>query len=143
MYKIVVIPLAVGLIAQMLKFTIKLIQGKKFAPGLILSYGGIPSTHTAFALAVLIIVGLFEGIFSTVFAVALVFTILIIRDALGIRHYLDKHSQSINKLIAALPNGQRHGLPSYCEEIGHTPLEVGLGIITGTVFTLLLYWLLP
>ncbi len=143
MYKIVVIPLAVGLIAQVLKFSIKLIRGKKFTLSLILSYGGMPSTHTAFALAVLIIVGLYEGIFSAVFAVAMVFTILIIRDALGIRRYLDKHSQSINKLIAALPNGQRNGLASYCEEIGHTPLEVGLGIITGAVLTLLFYWLLP
>lgn len=143
MYKIIAIPLAVGFLTQAFKFFYKLAQGKKFSLDLLLSYGGIPSTHTAFSLSVLILVGIAEGVFSAVFAVAMVFTILIIRDALGIRRYLDKHSKSINKLVAELPNGRQDGFPSPPEEIGHTRLEVVAGAIVGTILSLILYWILP
>jgi len=143
MYKIVVIPLAVGFLTQGLKFVIKIGRGKKAGLSLLFGYGGIPSTHTAFSLSVLILVGLYEGIFTVAFGIAMVFTILILRDALGIRKSLDNHARAINKLVQNLPNSQKNGLADQKEHIGHTPLEVILGIVLGGVFTMLLYWLLP
>lgn len=143
MYKIIFIPLAVGFIAQVLKFIIKLAKGEKLSLSLVFSYGGIPSAHTALALSVLILIGLTQGIFNAIFAVAMVFTILIIRDALGIRKYLDSHSQAINKLVNELPNNHQDGFIAQKEQIGHTPLEVLLGAILGGALTVLLYWILP
>ncbi len=142
MYQIILIPLIVGAITQVLKITIKLAKGQSFHRGILIGYGGMPSTHTAFSLSVLILVWLYEGIFSSVFAVAMVFTILIIRDALGLRRYLDEHSKAINRLVRELPNGKQNGFSIQIEKIGHTLPEVLGGAILGIVLTLLLYWLL-
>jgi len=143
MYKIVIIPLVVGLLVQIFKFAIKIAKGKRGSFSLLFDYGGVPSTHTAFSLSVLILVGLYEGVFTVAFGIAMVFTILILRDALGIRKSLDNHAKAINQLTEQLPNGLKNGLADQKEHIGHTPLEVVLGAVLGGALTVSLYWLLP
>lgn len=143
MYQTILIPLIVGFIAQALKVAIKLAKGQNFNRGILIGYGGMPSTHTAFSLSVLILIGLYEGIFSSIFAVAMVFTILIVRDALGLRRYLDEHSKAINKLVYELPDDKKNGFVTQIEKIGHTLSEVLGGAILGIILTLLLYWFLP
>ncbi|MDP2918318.1 MAG: divergent PAP2 family protein, partial [bacterium] len=103
----------------------------------------MPSTHTAFSLSVVILVALYESVFSSMFAVAMVFTILIIRDALGLRRYLEEHSRAINQIINTLPNNQNGGFINQTEQIGHTLREVLGGGMLGILLTLLLYFILP
>lgn len=143
MYQIILIPLIVGFVTQVLKVAIKLAKGQSFNRGILIGYGGMPSTHTAFSLSVLILIGLYEGIFSSIFAVAMVFTILIVRDALGLRRYLDEHGKAINKLVRELSDDKKNGFAIQREKIGHTLSEVLGGAILGITLTLLLYWLLP
>jgi len=142
MYKIVLIPLIVVSLGQILKAIIKIRKGQSFHRGILISYGGMPSTHTAFSLSVLILVFVYEGL-SASFAIAVVFSILMIRDALGIRIYMEEHSKAINKLLKNLPPNYTEGLKTQEEHIGHTIPEILGGAIFSIALTVLLYLILP
>jgi len=142
MYKIVLIPFVIVILGQILKAIIKIKKGQNFNRGILISYGGMPSTHTAFSLSVLILVFVYEG-FSASFAIAVVFTILMIRDALGIRIYMENHSKAINRLLKNLPQNYTKGLKAQEEHIGHTVPEILGGAIFSIILTILLYLILP
>ncbi len=101
MYQILITSLAAGIIAQLSKTFFKSAQTKldwRFFS----SYSGMPSSHAAFVSALAMIVGLTEKFSSPVFAVSLVFALLVIRDALGARRYLGQHGEIINSLVRDL-----------------------------------------
>ena len=66
------------------------------------SYGGMPSGHTSFAIAGSWSVGLSLGFDSPIFGVSLIWGILIIFDALGIRRKTGEHAKAINSLMGDL-----------------------------------------
>jgi len=140
-YDILLIPLLVVIIVQGIK-TMYDIFKKEFTWNVFISYGGMPSGHTAMVVSTATIIGLYAGVTSPVFLLSLVLAVLIIRDALGYRMQLSEHSKILNRLIKELPDEKEYAYPFSPERLGHTVSQVIAGGIIGFILTYLLYlWL--
>lgn len=141
--KLVVIPLVTVGVTQILKFSIQAVRGE-IRWGIFQEYGGMPSAHTAFVLSLDTVVALHDGIMSTAFAVAVVFSLLIIRDAIGLRQFIGLHGRILNMLIRELPPREERKFPDHLvEQLGHTPLQAFVGGVIGLVFGYFLYLWIP
>ncbi len=130
MYDILIAVVVAGFGAQVLKILIETIQGKKTWKDPFV-YGGMPSSHAAFVGSLVTAVGLKDGLYSTTFAIALVFAILVIRDAAGLRRRVGYHGTAIKKLIGFTKD--KDEFPMITTRLGHTPLEITAGLILGAV----------
>ncbi len=135
---IFLIPIAVGLTAQVLKpllnrgwYTHRF-DDARYMP----RYGGMPSAHTAFAFSLATVVALADGFFSASFAIAVSLTIFILDDALRMRIFLGRHGLALQRLVNKLPAQERRGLPYLESHLGHEPLEAIGGAILGIALTL-------
>ncbi len=140
MYSIIILPLAAGLLSQLLKIFIKG-NHLEFNLANLTAYSGMPSGHSAMVISLVTTVGLTQGLASPIFAIALVLAILVIRDALGLRRYLGEHGKAINTLVKEL--GQEHLInryyPHLLEKVGHTPAQVLVGGLIGLAVSLVGY----
>lgn len=134
----IIIPIIVLITSQVLKLLTDGIKGNFDLHNLFVSYGGMPSSHTAFAVSITTLVGLKEGYDSAIFAVALVFTLLVMRDAVAFRGLLGKQAKIFNQLIKKMPDAEKKYMPLFREQMGHSVLEVTAGTIWGIVLTYLL-----
>ncbi|MDD4900774.1 MAG: divergent PAP2 family protein [Patescibacteria group bacterium] len=141
MYQILITALVAGIIAQLSKFLIKT-NNIKFNWRSLSSYSGMPSSHAAFVAALTTIVGLTQGFSSPLFAVCFIFSVLIIRDAIGLRRYLGQHGEIINILVKDLAEDKMldQSYPKLLEKIGHTPAQIIAGSALG-IFTSLASYL--
>jgi len=140
---ILLFPLLAGFIAQTIKFFIRSNNQSDFFKSMV-SYSGMPSGHSAIIVSLATIVGLEEGFQSPLFAVSFILTIIVIRDALGIRRYLGEHGHVLNILVNDLKNDQvlDQEYPLLLERIGHTPAQVIAGSLLGFTVSLLGYFFL-
>lgn len=140
---ILILPLAAGLLAQVLKFTIR---SNKLNANLknITAYSGMPSGHSAIVVSLATIIFLQEGINSPIFAIAAIIAILTIRDALGIRRYLGQHGRILNILIKDLDDDHvlDANYPHLLERIGHTPAQVLAGSLLGFIVSITGFYLI-
>src|SRR3989344_49989 len=134
-YSYLIIPLIVVISSQAIKLLTDSIKGNFDFKNLLISYGGMPSGHTAFSVSITTLVGLHYGIDAPIFAIAAVFTILVIRDALGFRNVLGNQAKLFNKLRQRLPASDVADLPPFREQFGHSFLEVFGGIVWGIGLT--------
>lgn len=109
----------------------------------VFSYSGMPSSHAAAAIGLTTIVGLKLGLDSPFFAIVLFFTILVIRDAVGIRRYIGAQGEVINDLVKDLGNDQylNQTYPKMKERVGHTKKQILVGGLIGFIISLVTYWL--
>lgn len=131
-----------NLLAQTIKIPIYYIKHRKLRWGLIVSTGGMPSSHAAFVSALAMSVALYAGVDSTYFAIAFVLAAVVIYDAMGIRRHAGKHAAMLNKLIADLKElkespslMRRFKDPGYHKQfkelLGHEPAETFWGVVFG------------
>ncbi|MFV0313551.1 MAG: divergent PAP2 family protein [Anaerotignum sp.] len=120
-------------IAQGTKIVLTLITEKRFDATRLVGTGGMPSSHSALVMALTFSIGKYNGFGSPIFAVALIFSFVVMYDAAGIRRAAGKQAEILNMLILKheLPNMQKMK-----ELLGHTPLEVFVGAILGIVIGL-------
>jgi hypothetical protein len=135
-YNIFIIPVIVGLIAQLTKYVLySLKYGWSFEYAF--THGHMPSAHTAFALSLLTSVGYYEGISTGTFAVAVVIGFIIIDDAVRLRVYMGDQGRYLNRLVEELHIDENQ-FPRLKERIGHKISEVIFGGIYGFLLTLFL-----
>lgn len=141
MYSILLFPILSGIITQIIKFFIKS-NKQKFNFNNLLAYSGMPSGHTAMVVSLSTILGFKIGFDSPIFAISVIFAVIVIRDALGIRRYLGEHGRALNILIKDLEedNFLDKKYPHQLEKIGHTPIQVIVGAIIGLTISLLGYF---
>lgn len=141
--KLVLIPLIAIIATQVVKFIIEAFRHELRWSSL-LEYGGMPSAHTAFVVALDTVIWRQEGLTSPAFAVAVVFSLLIIRDAIGLRQVLGLHGRTLNLLIKELPDQEEQKFPQrLLERLGHTPLQAFVGGVMGFIIGLALYAWIP
>ncbi|MCA9371010.1 MAG: divergent PAP2 family protein [Candidatus Peregrinibacteria bacterium] len=100
--------------------------------GLWFKHGGMPSSHSAFVISLMMIVGTIDGIQSTTFAIATVFAGIVWYDAAFVRKQVGKQAKALNIL---------QQFEEFSERVGHSVSEVAGGIIFGGVLTyFLLSW---
>lgn len=131
----VIFPIISFILAQGTKVLIKSFKRKKFNWHDIFAYSDMPSGHTATVVSLSTIILLRDGIYSASFAVALVFTIIVITDAIGLRNYLGQHGKTLNILVKDLAEDDflDRSYPKQLEKIGHTPFQVSMGALIGFV----------
>jgi len=95
------------------------------------SYGGMPSVHTAVMTSLTTAMGLVMGLRSALFAFAVIMSLLVIRDALGIRRFISETSRATARLLESLPTAERSKYPVNEEYVGHTLAEVIVGALIG------------
>ncbi len=124
--------------AQFFKVLINLWLNKKLDWRRCFGMGGMPSSHTALVISLVISIGVHEGVQSSMFAIALALAAVVIYDALGVRRETGRQSQVLNQIITEmLVEGKPITEQQLKELVGHTPLEVLGGLIVGITVTLI------
>jgi uncharacterized protein len=123
-------------ICQLVKTITGFIAKKKFDVSLLMATGGMPSSHTSTVTALTLGVGFSQGFASPLFVVTLFISLIVIRDALGVRRTVDSLIKYTNKLI----KGKKLGLKQITKIAGHTPLQVFGGLLLGVVVTLIIHY---
>ncbi len=120
-------------LAQGLKPPLEYLRSGSWKWHVILSAGGMPSSHSALIVAVTHGIGLFVGFGSPLFALSLAIAMIVIYDAAGVRREAGKHAERINFLFDQLLQGHVWSEEELREVLGHTPMEVIGGILLGLV----------
>lgn len=122
--------------AQVLKMVICLLTSKYKKPWEVIETviwrtGGMPSTHSAVVCSLTTSTAISEGIASNLFVFSLIFTLVVLRDALGVRRASGLQAKALNNL--GKQTAEKIGLDFQAvKEInGHTPLEVLVGGFLG------------
>jgi len=139
-YKYIFIPMISLIICQIIKFTMESLKYKSLEWNrLINGAGGMPSAHASFSFALTAIIGFDNGISSPMFAVALIFSMIVCYDAMGIRFESGKQAEIINDLAEIVEKEKRHRITfeHLKEQLGHKPFEVIMGIILGTIVAMI------
>ncbi|MDP2587272.1 MAG: divergent PAP2 family protein [bacterium] len=139
---LVVWPILVTVLTQIIKVVIKMVRTGRLDAQEYYAWGGFPSSHIALVSSLATITGLIAGIQSIEFALALALAVLVTRDAIGLRMFVQKNSEAINQLRLLLPKDKRRLISVQPNRVGHTPIEGVGGAFFGIGLTLLLYWLL-
>jgi acid phosphatase family membrane protein YuiD len=124
------------LLAQFLKIFTGFFKEQKFTlKALFFGTGGMPSSHTATVAALATACAIGEGFNSAIFAIAVVLAIIVMIDATGVRRETGKQSRALNIIVEELfKSNDIKALDTHFKElIGHTPLQVVFGFITGVV----------
>ena len=125
--------------AQAIKVLISLWIDKKFDGRRFIGMGGMPSSHTAFVFSLMLMVGITEGVGSTLFALAFALAAVVIYDAMGVRAETGKQGAVLNEIIReVLIEGEPITEKRLKELVGHTPLEVLGGIVVAIVMVLIM-----
>ena len=125
------------LIAQSIKILLGVIRLRRFDFRWLVGTGGMPSTHAAGVTALSASVGAEVGFGSPLFATALVFTLITLFDAQGVRRWSGRQAQILNKILEDMYFKRRIQEERLKELLGHTPTEVlagmGIGLVTAFV----------
>ena len=119
--------------AQFIKVVIGLIKTREFDIYLLVSSGGMPSSHTSFVTGLTTAIGITEGFNSSFFAISAVLSLVVMYDAAGVRRAAGKQAAVINILVSNLENTGIKLDKKLKELLGHSPIEVACGAILGIV----------
>jgi acid phosphatase family membrane protein YuiD len=100
----------------------------------IVGSGGMPSSHTALVVGLTTAVGLKDSWDSSLFALCVVFSLVVMYDATGVRLQAGRQAEILNQMILELPT--QHPVSDtrpLRDSLGHTPVEVGAGAMVGIV----------
>ena len=140
-YKYVLIPIISIIAAQILKTLIETISTKHFSlERLFNGAGGMPSTHTTAVISLTTLMYIDYGITSELFAICLIFSLIVMYDAMGIRYETGKQAEIIN--ILAKKANLKESFVLLKEKIGHKPIEVLGGIVFGIMLATLLNYII-
>lgn len=139
-YRYIIIPFITLVACQFVKFLIELWKNKKIVwHRLFYGASGMPSSHTSVSFALVFTLGYQEGITSPLFAIALVFAVIVSYDAMNVRLESEKQAIAINRILDILfkyePEKRGKALK---EELGHLPQEVWAGILFAFLMSMLL-----
>lgn len=133
-------------LAQVMKFFIVLMQIQRFQWERLIGAGGFPSSHTALVVGLTTALAYKEGVSSDLFIVSLVFSLVVMYDASGVRREAGRQAQILNQL---LEHFKTRGVQVHMdgtsgrmlkELLGHTPFEVFGGAILGYVVASVMYY---
>ena len=94
--------------------------------------GGMPSAHSATVTALCLSILLTEGWWNSIFALAVVLAVVVIRDSLGVRRAVGEEGKTINSIIRLA----HVSTPPVHYSLGHTPTEVAVGMVIGALAAL-------
>ena len=118
-------------LAQIIKVPLEYLHTRRWNWALLLSAGGMPSSHSALVASTAQAIGLFYGFDSPLFALSVTLAMIVIYDATGIRRQAGIHAALINAMISDLASGHPLKQEHLREVLGHTPLQALAGTLMG------------
>ena len=133
-----------AMLAQIMKFVGYFLKTHKFDYRVLLTTGGMPSSHSAGVIGLSTIIGFICGFESVEVAIAMGFSLVVMYDAAGLRRSAGKMAKTINKMTEDIYEHRPLEAGEKLKELlGHTPIEVAMGAIWGACFAYIVhYWLL-
>jgi len=136
--------------AQVVKIPIHFIATREANFGLVFSTGGMPSSHSAAVTALATAIGIQEGFGSNMFAIACVLAVIVMYDATGVRRQAGEQAVMLNMLVKDFSHfveeakvwnkkAEYEKREELKELLGHQPIEVFFGGITGVVLAAVMY----
>jgi len=122
--------------AQFIKAVIGLVRSrvkslKDIVETLLWRTGGMPSSHSALVVAMTTSIGWVEGTRSNLFTLSVFFSLVVIRDALGVRRAAGMQARAINAIQRDLEKKVKIA-PHFVKEVqGHTFPQVLVGGLLG------------
>jgi len=132
--------------AQIIKAVIEAIMDHTFSFRRLLSgNGGMPSSHASTVCALATMTAFTAGVSSFEFAIAVVFAIVVMVDASGVRRETGNQAVILNELMEYFAklkdNPPRFSHEKLKELIGHTPLQVQTGAALGILIAVAVQFL--
>ena len=139
---VLLIPGCSWIVAQILKVIINAIVNKKFSIDRLVGDGGMPSGHSATVTSLAVMCGFAKGFGSAECAIATIFAIIVMHDAMGVRRETGKQALSIITIAEALNDylseSDNHIKTDKLKVlVGHTPLQVVCGSLLGAAIAII------
>ncbi|PIP13301.1 MAG: hypothetical protein COX49_02435 [bacterium (Candidatus Stahlbacteria) CG23_combo_of_CG06-09_8_20_14_all_40_9] len=127
------------MVAQGIKVILGIIKNKRFDFRWFIDTGGMPSSHTAAVTAMATSVGITFGFDSPMFAMALIFTLVVMFDAQGVRRAAGKQAEILNKIMEDIQFRRKLEEDRLKELLGHTRFEVFAGAVVGVLIAVFFF----
>lgn len=131
--KYIVVPMLLWFGIQVFKVIYDLITTKKLNFKRIMGAGGMPSSHSAVVVGLATLIGKYEGVNTPIFAVALIFSFIVMYDAAGVRRAAGKQAKLLNQIVETPGLSGIQVSEKLVEVLGHTPIQVIVGAIIGVI----------
>ena len=133
------------ILAQFIKVPVAYLLKRQTSLVLVTSTGGMPSSHSACVSALITALALEYGTASPLVAIASTFGVIVMFDSMGVRRQSGEHGILLNQLVVDF-NQLRGKVLQLTDEtdqqntqqekqlkeyLGHKPIEVFFGILTG------------
>ena len=146
-----VVPILSWMLAQVLKMLINAAVNKTFSVSRLFGDGGMPSGHSATVMSLATVIGLHPeyGFGSVTFAIAMLFAVVVMHDALGVRRETGKQAVSIIQMVEIINNyvvekDKEIKVEKLKVLVGHTPLQVVAGAVLGAliavIYAVVFFW---
>jgi acid phosphatase family membrane protein YuiD len=130
------IPISIMLLVQFYKVLWKWIRQGHFDLRTLFTTGGMPSSHSALVCSLATVLGYEQGLGSPLFAIAVIFALIVMYDARGVRQESGKQARVLNQIVRELFSGKPISEQELKELLGHTSTEVAVGAIVGVAYSL-------
>ena len=130
-------PFCAWLTAQLVKMLCNFYRARNVDFSYLVSTGGMPSAHSAMVCGLFTSVGLTSGFGSPECMVALAFAIITMFDASTVRWAAGQQARLLNEIIDELRTEHRFPEQKLKELLGHTRLEVLVGMVVGILVAMI------
>ena len=126
-------------IAQALKIFIGVVRKRKFDFSWFITTGGMPSSHAAGVSTLATCIGISQGFASPLFALAAIFAFITMFDAQTSRRSVGVQARILNNIMDDIYFGRKINEKKLKELMGHTPVEVFVGMLIGILVAYTFY----
>ena len=128
---ILITALIAWFIAQFIKLIHYRIEYGHFNLAVMTTSGGMPSSHSSLIIAATTRIAFTEGLQSPLFGICVVFSLIVMYDAAGVRQSVGEQAQRLNQLQEELKGLIAFDPDVIKEVLGHTEFQVFVGMILG------------
>ena len=130
-------PFCAWMMAQFTKMLCGFTRTRKVDFNYLVSTGGMPSAHSAMATGLAASVGITYGFESIYFVIVLASTLVVMFDAATVRRASGLQARLLNEMVDELFKQHRFSERKLAELLGHTRMEVFLGMIMGILVAMI------
>lgn len=128
--KYIIVPFVTWFGIQLFKVLYKRVHEGVWDIERILGAGGMPSSHSAIAVSLATMIGKNVGWDTPIFALSVIFSLIVMYDAAGVRRAVGKQARILNDIL----NNQKLSNAEKLQEMtGHTPIQVAAGALIGII----------
>ncbi len=125
-------------LAQFIKVLLSAAILRKLDVRLLVSSGGMPSSHSALAVACSASIGKLYGTQGPAFALAVILSAVVMYDACNVRRSAGDTARLVNQILAHVERLTAEDFADDLREVmGHTPMQVLMGALLGLCVGLL------